>query len=247
MKLKLASTSQRIVAFIIDFVIISILVNLLTDLIYFVIKFDSTTIDVVSEIFLTKLMEIVEANASGASITNQMIILQDYAMQLMKLAGIQMACSAGASLVVFMLYMIMLPLLWKNQTVGRAIMKCKVVYPNTKNLPETDHKKKTVGVFFLRELVVGWLLYYMIGNLIVLIIAIVYYHSRKRTLADIISKTETVSYVEADNIEENNDVIDADVKPLNTENPQEDPFKINPEEYNYDNDTKKKDDDYVIF
>ena len=78
--------------------------------------------------------------------------------------------------------------------------------------------------------------------MIVSIIALVLYNKRQRTLADIISKTETISVVD----------ISLDQTSSNFEEPvqeePEDPFKIDPRNYEasseIDNTNK---DDYIIF
>jgi hypothetical protein len=236
-----ASTSQRLVAYLIDIFVIGVVVSLITDLVYYIARLDFSTIDVLTEQMLLQAQKIMEILESNGNATDQIVILQQYSIEIMKLYAIQLACTGAVSLVVFILYMVVLPLKWSKQTIGRAVMKCKVIYPNVNDLNEDALKKKTVKAFFIRELVAGWLLYYMIGSLIVIIIALVYYKTRKRTLADAIYKTETVSCIEVTYV----------TPQENFEQPKQeepnDPFKIDPKDYEVSSEKTNKDDDYVIF
>ena len=240
MNINRANTTQRLVAYFIDTIIIGAIVSAISKLVQVVIQFDTTLVETLIEQTSIKAMQVLDIISNGGVATDELQVLREYLLELAKYSGIQFAVNAGSSLVVFIVYMIVLPLKWEKQTIGRLVMKCKVIYPNENGLAPEEYKKKNIKAFVIREIVCGWILYYMIGGLIIDIIALVIYNKNKRTLADVISKTETVSYTDNPNPQQS-PVVEDEIKV------ESDPFSIDPEQYKYDDKSDKKDDNYTIF
>ncbi len=151
--------------------------------------------------------------------------------QVLKSCLIVFAINYGILSIFILLYMVLLPVFWSKQTIGRAAMGIKVV---RKNPTDPMH----FGYFCLRELVGGLLLTNILGgSIIVLIINVVFCSSYGRSIGDYASGTRLINarfIPEEDPVEfefkpeQKEDYIDAEVHEYNDQPSQE------PEEENSD-------------
>ena len=181
-----ASKSKRFWTFIIDAIIISIISSIVYEIILSLVNLDANALDFAYEQFLYSYQEFMyNLEYAGPQI--------DYTPLIESLTGYLELCIVYipvnmASLIVSgFVYLVFLPNIWDKQTVGRALMKVKVV--------NQDGSEVGFGRRILRELVGYILIFEIIGTFDLFIVTFILTNVEGRSLTDIISKTELVSSV----------------------------------------------------
>ncbi len=230
---------QRFIIYLIDITIITCLSKLCVQGFSYIIHFNYADIDVISSGLNQELNKILNAIVSHTAF--DMTAFWDYIRKYFSMAAIQFGIQSLFTLLFVTLYLVVLPMFWKPQTIGRLAMKAKVV--------NKDGTEVTKGRIVLRELV-GTFLFYLffdeiallnsIGGMLILA-SLILILVNGRSLVDYVSKTNLVSLL---NIEEKKE--EKETTRSNTFD-QEDyvdaKFKV------LDEDDKKNssDDEYTIF
>lgn len=172
-----ATNSQRFIAYFIDMMIISLLTSLFAGLISTALKFDSSVADkLYSDLINEIVLYISDYTATSASIGS---IFTEY----IKYAGVSMLISACVSLFLVIIYLVIIPMFWEKQTLGRLIMKIKVV---DRDLDFVSKKR-----IILREILGTWLMYLVLPSSTILA-SVILASSTGRSLVDYIAKTDLV-------------------------------------------------------
>lgn len=172
-----ATNSQRFIAYFIDMMIISLLTSLFAGLISTALKFDSSVADkLYSDLINEIVLYISDYTTTSASIGS---IFTEY----IKYAGVSMLISACVSLFLVIIYLVIIPMFWEKQTLGRLIMKIKVV---DRDLDFVSKKR-----IILREILGTWLMYLVLPSSTILA-SVILASSTGRSLVDYIAKTDLV-------------------------------------------------------
>lgn len=164
-----ATLFQRFFAYFIDFLLIQVIASMIISFI--------PAYDVNYKIVLEFLRDFASNTAYDL----------DGLFQVMKSCLILFAINYGILSIFILLYMVILPMFWTKQTIGRAAMGIKVVRKN----PED---KMHFGYFCLREFVGGLLLTNILGSsMILLIINVVFCSSYGRSIGDYASGTRLIN------------------------------------------------------
>lgn len=204
-----ATKLQRAMTYFLDFLIIEIIVSLLCQLVYLVLPIDRSLVTTYENLLVEETEKCMTALASGSNYDVQR--LYDILFTYLKHSLVNFAIVSSLYLVLVVGYLVILPMLWDKQTIGRLVMKVKVV--------SVDGSPVTKKQIVIRELVGTYLFYCIIGG--PLILATVIIASMKgRSLVDYVAKTNLVTTLEVEVPEcqdnDNNDYIDAEVKDINT-------------------------------
>ncbi len=230
--MKKATYGQRAAATLIDLLIIGVIVALL------VVIFKNLMVKEAPEVLVNLTQKYLDGTINSNEYLEQLqSLMQNDVTVLAYYNGIQnfyISTFAGF-IVVFCLYYVLLPMLWKNgQTVGRFTMKIKV-----KNVDDDTY---TVGTCILRE-VVGNLLISVVLNCcccIPLIVNLIIIGKNGCSIADGISRSELVSTIYKEDEEQSdntfNDYLNANItKETNVEDQD---FFFNEDEKKDDNNDK---------
>ena len=212
----LASKFQRAITYIIDFFIMSTVVTLLSQLIFLILPIDMSMMDFHYEMILKEFDNI--TNAILDESTYDYGAMLNHFGEYLKYAGISMLVNGLLYLIMVVGYLIILPIFWDKQTIGRLVTKVKVV--------SVDGNNPSTKQIILRELVGSWLLYLVIGGPLVFISAGIAL-AKGRSIIDYIAKTNLVSLLEEvkpveTNDNNNDDYVEASFKDVNDNSSDDD-------------------------
>lgn len=211
----LASKFQRAITYIIDFFIISTVVTLLSQLIFLILPIDMRMMDFHYEMILEEFDNI--TNAILDESTYDYGAMFNHFGEYLKYAGISMLVNGLLYLIMVVGYLIILPIFWDKQTIGRLVTKVKVV--------SVDGNNPSTKQIILRELVGSWLLYLVIGGPLIFISAVIAL-AKGRSIIDYIAKTNLVSLLEevkpVESNDNNNDYVEASFKDVNDNSSDDD-------------------------
>lgn len=172
-----ASFKQRILAFLIDYLLISIFVVLIMILVFLITKFDISRYIELSAIANKYFMGKVSKEEFN-------IIASEYS----KLTRIYDCSKYISAFVLVVIYFLYIPLKFKCQTLGRKIMKCKIIKDQDISLTVSPSR------LLFREAVCNYFLYYVIGLPLIVLSAIICVLFDK-SLVDMISKTRLINAI----------------------------------------------------
>lgn len=229
--MKKATFGQRVAATLIDLLIIGIVVAI------FIVIFRNAMVKPMPDSLYNLAQDYFNGAITPDEYMNKMQELMKEADVLAFYNGIQNFCIAtfASFIVVFCIYYILIPMLWKNgQTVGRFVMKIRV-----KNADDNDY---TFGTCLLRELV-GNLLISVVLNcccFIPLIANLIIIGKDGLSIADGISRSDLVSTIHYEDEEQNanpfNDYLNANITKETNVDDQD--FFFNEDEKKDDNSNK---------
>lgn len=225
-----ATKMQRFLGYLIDIVLLSIIIRLCVNGFCNLVHFDTSNMTVLYENILVELEKYLDSviNSVAADTT----ALMNYIYEYIRYALVNFGFNALFSLIFVVLYLIVLPKFWKGQTLGRFIMKTKVV-----NKDGTDVRFSRILV---RELVGTWLLYLTFGGFSIYFATLLLVLCDGRSLVDYIGKTKLISLLDSDEEQpkesprENSRNSDEYIDAKFTEVPKEDT-------------SSDKDDEYTVF
>lgn len=102
--------------------------------------------------------------------------------ELSQAALIVYSINSGVMLILYFVYLVVLPFFWSKQTIGRAITRIKVV--------KKDDSKIKFTNLFLREIVGGFIVYNLLFYILALIINLILLTNNNRSIADYIGSTK---------------------------------------------------------
>lgn len=222
-----ANKVERFLTYFIDFILLGVIVSAIVSGIFAVAGYDTK----ITEDLLVRLTEELNRIATGdLDLTNFKNIYTQY----MERALFETFVNAITYLVLIVLYLIILPMVWKHQTLGRFIMKTKVV--------SKDGSEATKKVIIFRELFGSFLCYAFFGGVFIFVSAILVL-SKERSLADYIGGSELISvkfppkeettkeeFSDVNSNESSDDYVDARFKEID-EDANNDKFKIDDDDY----------------
>ncbi len=222
-----ATKVQRFLGYLIDIVILSIIINLCVKGFCKLVKFDTSNMTAIYNSIMIEIEKYL--NAATNSGTFDTTALMNYLGEYFKYVLVNFGFNALFSFIFVTLYLIVLPKFWKGQTLGRFIMKTKVV-----NKDGTDAH---ISRIIIRELVGTWLLYLTIGGFSIFLATLILVICDGRSLVDYIGKTKLISLLDSEkpvsndsfeNHQENNEYIDAKFKevPEDNNSSDDDEYKI---------------------
>lgn len=176
-----ARDTQRFIAYFIDIMIISLLTSLFAGLISTALKFDSSIADKLYSDLIDKIiLYLTDSSATSASIGK---VFTEY----MKYSGISMLISACVSLCLVAIYLVIIPMFWEKQTLGRWVMKVRVV--------DRDSDSVSKKRIFVREIFGTWLMYLVLPSSVI-IASVILSCCTGRSLVDYIAKTDLINISE---------------------------------------------------
>lgn len=194
-----ATSSKRLLAFIIDFFILSLVTSLLSIAAYYMLNIPSFATD-----YSNAQSNFIEALSNYyASNTNSNY---DALMQSFETFGkyflVNHIIDMCIQVILIPTYFILIPMFWEKQTIGRFALGLKVV----RN--DNELSKVTIKNLLLRELLGTLLLYGIIGGPLILVSGIISIFTG-RSLVDYIGKTNLIdkrltNYFMENNINPNN-------------------------------------------
>ena len=231
-----ATTGERLLVYLIDIVVMGWILSFFTNLIFKGINYDSDYLSLVVEQITGYLEEYLNSivNNTSFDMNKLYIALGSY----FEIVAIRTLITIAFDLVFVILYLVILPKFWKNQTLGRFFVKVKVVNKNGEDLT-------TKNIIF-RELIGTFLLYMVLGSFGVLLASVILIINSKRSLVDYVGKTKLVKIDENNN--SSNDTIIDDKEFNNFDNSyaeKEEVDSVDDKSNDYYND--QSDDDYKVF
>ena len=231
-----ATTGERLLVYLIDIVVMGWILSFFTNLIFKGINYDSDYLSLVVEQITGYLEEYLNSivNNTSFDMNKLYIALGSY----FEIVAIRTLITIAFDLVFVVLYLVILPKFWKNQTLGRFFVKVKVVNKNGEDLT-------TKNIIF-RELIGTFLLYMVLGSFGVLLASVILIINSKRSLVDYVGKTKLVKIDENNN--SSNDTIIDDKEFNNFDNSyaeKEEVDSVDDKSNDYYND--QSDDDYKVF
>lgn len=177
-----ATTGERLLVYLIDIVVMGWILSFFTNLIFKGINYDSDYLSLVVEQITGYLEEYLNSivNNTSFDMNKLYIALGSY----FEIVAIRTLIIISFDLVFVVLYLVILPKFWKNQTLGRFFVKVKVVNKNGEDLT-------TKNIIF-RELIGTFLLYMVLGSFGVLLASVILIINSKRSLVDYVGKTKLV-------------------------------------------------------
>ena len=177
-----ATTGERLLVYLIDIVVMGWILSFFTNLIFKGINYDSDYLSLVVEQIMGYLEEYLNSivNNTSFDMNKLYIALGSY----FEIVAIRTLITIAFDLVFVVLYLVILPKFWKNQTLGRFFVKVKVVNKNGEDLT-------TKNIIF-RELIGTFLLYMVLGSFGVLLASVILIINSKRSLVDYVGKTKLV-------------------------------------------------------
>ena len=174
-----ANNVERFLTYFIDFVIIGLCASGLCNIVYSIANYDTKVLkDILNRLY--KEMETLLTAEGEVDLSTIESLMNSY----FKHAFFELGINSIMSLIVISLYLVILPMFWKYQTVGRFIMKTKVV--------ALDGSEASKKVIILRELVGSLLCYRLIGGVLIFISAILVL-AKQRSLVDYIGGSDLIS------------------------------------------------------
>ena len=177
-----ATTGERLLVYLIDIVVMGWILSFFTNLIFKGINYDSDYLSLVVEQITGYLEEYLNSivNNTSFDMNKLYIALGSY----FEIVAIRTLITIAFDLVFVILYLVILPKFWKNQTLGRFFVKVKVVNKNGEDLT-------TKNIIF-RELIGTFLLYMVLVSFGVLLASVILIINSKRSLVDYVGKTKLV-------------------------------------------------------
>ncbi len=226
MGLKLATRTQRFLAYLIDFGLISLIAsNLILPFFYKRINFDTSVASSSYGLFLEE-FRLYFANDGSLEVARNALL------QYLRVTFTDTLFTILFTVVLLAPYLIILPKFWSKQTLGRMLTKTKVVKKSGENIDFKDILK--------RELLGCVLMYVILNNLIgggFIIASVVLAYIDGRSLADYIANTCLIS-LKDDEGEYPNAPVEA--------NPLDEIIDAKVEEINKDNNDDNSNDEYTI-
>lgn len=173
-----ATTLQRLAAFLIDLLLITFMATILTNVLLKIVPFDKDRYDELYEL----IMDVYKENPQD--IVDE--VGKSNLIEFFKLFAIQLLVNSLATLVLIILYLVLLPMYWDKQTIGRLVS-------NTKVIRHKGDVKCHWSNVLLREIVGTFLMYSILGS-IGIIVTIVMVLVSRRSLADYIGMTDFVMF-----------------------------------------------------
>ena len=127
-----ATTGERLLVYLIDIVVMGWILSFFTNLIFKGINYDSDYLSLVVEQITGYLEEYLNSivNNTSFDMNKLYIALGSY----FEIVAIRTLITIAFDLVFVILYLVILPKFWKNQTLGRFFVKVKVVNKNGEDL-----------------------------------------------------------------------------------------------------------------
>lgn len=231
MEMKLATRTQRLLVYLIDYFLPGIIVSsIILPLFYKMINFDTT----IANTSLAALKVELEYYLSNSSYDTSAIF--HHLTEYLKYFYVDLAFTILFTTIILILYLIVLPKFWNKQTLGRMLIKVKVVKKNGDDLSLKD--------IILREGVGVILMYVILNNVLgggIVFASVILAYVDGRSLVDYIAGTCLITQKDEagvypnspfkSSMESNDTIIDANVEEI----------------YNNSNDGKAdSDDDYTI-
>lgn len=216
MKNPYASLMSRFLAFLVDNIIIYSIVSLILSIIPSYVTLSNEYVNAYNY-FVQNIEEII--------ISNDITILVDILVKALLMLGY--FCLVAIPF--FIIYFIVVPKFWQKQTIGRLIAGVRVVR-------NKDGEEASVGSLILREIVGGFVFYWLLGaSGVIIILTCIFSYYKGRSLSDLISRTKLIDVRTNIIIEDNNpirdDSIDAEFSDINREEPEDSFEESSDEEY----------------
>ncbi len=176
MVFKYATKLQRFLTYLIDFTLISIIAGRVGTLIEKACGFDSAATSSYYELIVMEVYNM--AGGTGTSENLSYYLQQYFSHNLLDLCF-----TGGVTLIFIILALVVVPIFWKGQTLGRALTHLTLV--------DQYGKPATVKRFILREVLGTFLMYSVLGG-IMTIISLIILLVKNRSLVDMISGTHLV-------------------------------------------------------
>lgn len=222
-----ANKVERFLTYFIDFAIIGVIASAIVSGIYAVAGYDTKVIDDILQRITLEINKITTGNMDFD-------VLKNLYTQYMQHALFEALIGGIVYLILITLYLVILPMFWPSQTLGRLIMKTKVV-----NKDGTEASKRTI---IFREIIGSFLCYAFFGGVFIIASAALV-AVKERSLADYIGGADLASVKilpksenkdeELDSFDDNDssDYVDAKFKEVEDSSKEEDKFKIDDDDY----------------
>lgn len=171
-----ASKLQRFLSFLVDYLIIRFLVTFTLNPFLKLCKFDLTSYTNAYNNFLDTVKNYYSGNSTTAELMKTLSTYMDYYY-------IVALVTLGLTFIYVLLFLVIVPIIFKGKSFGRMAVGLEIV--------DKNNEPAKISKIILRELLGSFVFYYFlgwIGGLISLILLL----TQKRSIADVISKTETV-------------------------------------------------------
>lgn len=239
-----AGKFHRFIVYLIDFVLLSIASSYVYGAISKALQIDSSTGDAYYQLMLSELLGMLQGGINEENIT---YFAEQYLLRLL----VDRILSLSILLVFIIGLLIVLPIFWKGQTIGRYFFHL--------TLYTKDGKPATAKNFILRELV-GTMLFYALFGTLGIIITLICVAAKNRSIADIVSGTHLCyqpEYLEKhginpnannDNLNNNyNENYSENYNDYNDTNIDADWHDVDSTNENSESDDADSEDDYKIF
>lgn len=222
-----ANKVERFLTYFIDFAIIGVIASAIVSGIYAVAGYDAKVIDDILQRITLEINKVTTGNMDFD-------VLKNLYAQYMQHALFEALIGGIVYLILITLYLVILPMFWPSQTVGRLIMKTKVV-----NKDGTEASKRTI---IFREIIGSFLCYAFFGGVFIIASAALV-AVKERSLADYIGGADLASVKilpknenkdeKLDSFDNNDssDYVDAKFKEVEDSSREEDKFKIDDDDY----------------
>lgn len=170
---------SRFFIYLIDFLLIGFIVSALTPLAYYIVDFDVEAYHKAQELMNDNFMAFLDGDISMDVLKNSIEVYMEY-------ENVDKLIRIILTFIVMVPYLVIIPLKWKKQTLGRKIVNAKVL--------NEDGSQVTLKTLIIRELIGSFIFYVVIADFLP-IIAIVYWilaYTKRISVVDMISKTRMV-------------------------------------------------------
>lgn len=230
MQMNLATRTQRVLVYLIDYIILGALVGLIIDNVFYkIINFDVSIAQTALTMFTEELAYTLEYMAEG--VPYDTTAMMQHFLTYFKYIFIDSIINIAFMSIVMICYLIVLPKLWKKQTIGRMVTKTRVVMKNGEDL-------STKGLL-KRELIGTVLMYVVLSQIFgagIIIASIILAYIDGRSLVDYIGNTCLISDKEGgeypnspmNKVDESilEDKIDANVEEVYSDDTSDDEYTI---------------------
>ena len=178
-----ATSGQRFLAFLIDLLVVGAVIGSISLLFLFLTGFDFVAYNAAQTEYITDYVSYIQFGTDEYYESFQKAVQEYYSYTLHLFIVVDIV-----ALVAFIPYFVILPLYWSKQTVGRMVMKIKVI----------SHKGKvkvSVKQLILREIVGTWLIYvgsYFLFSGFIIVISGIFSAFGGRSIVDLIGGTDLV-------------------------------------------------------
>lgn len=183
-----ATKSQRFFTYLIDIIIVSIIINFCVRIFCKLVHFDTSNMNALLESIINEYQKYLQDIVNGG--TGDTTMMVNYLTEYLKYYFVNLGFKALFSVIVVLLYLVVLPLFWKKQTIGRCIFKSKVV--------KKDGTAAGIKELLLREIIGTAILYILFGGVSIFIATLILVIGSSRSLADYIGRTSLISLTEGE-------------------------------------------------